>query len=58
MMMTQVLLLNCRKITGAKCDRNMSREAVAKQLFKGRGNCGMEPTAVNSRTLSAEEFAT
>ena len=27
-------LLSCRKFTGAKCDSNMSREAVAKQSFK------------------------
>ena len=27
-------MLSCRKGTGAKCDRKMSREAVAKQLYK------------------------
>ena len=25
-------IASCRKVTGAKCDINMSREAVAKQL--------------------------
>ena len=41
------LLGSCRKITGAKCDINMSREAVAKRSFKGMGNCGMETAVVN-----------
>ena len=42
------LLGSCRKITGAKCDINMSREAVAKQL-QDRSNYGQTVDSYRSR---------
>ena len=53
------LLGSCRKNTGSKCDINMSREAVGKQLFRTVGNYGIEPAAVNlPGGASGGEFAT